>query len=402
MSTTVSDIIRETKALVETKQAEFRKKAAIAGGDGSDYPGAECDKPVPAGAGSANAEVKEELPEGGTSTTGACDAEKTESGHAKDSTQPADASVTKKPQDTADAMAKKASEGTTKLANDLMSRIRAHQEKIASAETKVATETKAAKSCDGDGQKPKDGKPDMKETKKTPAPKKEEGEDKMAGNGSIELTTDVLAKIASVILSTEEGIEFVEQQMTKAAGAEAAVETMEFLQKQAAYEAGAADAEALIYQAYMQKQAEAQYEAEMAARGQYTKDDLEKAAQALADEILATGGEEEGDMGTGEDAGAVMGDIADGGGLGDISPEELEQAIAMMVAEGTLDEQTAAAILEALGAGGGEGEAMPPEAGAAEAEMAAGAPAEEEEEVTAEALEEKIASTILKIRAKRK
>lgn len=397
MSTTVSDIIAQTKALVETKQAEFRKKAAIAGGDGSDYPGAECDKPVAAAAGNANAEIKEELPEGGTSASGAADAEKLESGHAKDSTQSCGHSVTKKPADSADAMAKRASQGTTELANSLMERIRSHQEKVASAE-------KEAESCGSDGKKPAK-KAEMKGDKSSEKSKDKSEPEKRAEDGnSIELTTDVLSKIASVILSTEEGIAFTEQQLTKAAGAEAAVETMQFLQKQAAYEAGAADAEAMIYNLYMQKQAEEQYAAEQARyAGQmgYTEADLEKAAQAMADEILATAGEEDaGGLGTGEEGGDVMGDIADGGDLGDISPEELQQAIAMMVSEGSLDEATASAILEALGAGG---EAMPPEAGAAEAEMAAGAPVEEEgEEVTAAALEEKIASAIKRIRKQSK
>lgn len=395
MATTLSDIIKETQALVATKTASFNKSAAIAGGDGSDYPGAECDKPVPAGAATPDAEVKQDLPPNGTSAAGAEDAEKVESGHAKDSTETADASVTSKAMDSPDANAKKASAETDEIANSLLGRIRAHQEKVAS--------------CGEDHDK----KP-VKKAEKAPDKKDEEAEDaapadesKKAESGSedLELTSDVLAKIASVILNSEEGIEFAEAQLTKAAGAEAAAETMEYLYKQAAYEAGAADAESMILALHEQKQAAA------AQQDVITAEDIVKAGQAMADEILAAegGGPEMGadmgaDLGTGEEGMDVADDIADGGDMGDVSAEELQQALAMLVSEGSIDEQTAMALAEALGLGGGEEAAVDPEAEAAAAEAAAGAPAPEEDmevaasDKQAEALEAKIAAAVKKVR----
>jgi hypothetical protein len=367
---TVSDIIRETSELVSVKTAAF-KEAAIAGGDGSDYPGAECDKPVPAAAGSADKEVKQDLPEGGTSSAGATDAEKIEAGHTVDSTQGSGESVEKKPMESADAEAKQASSATGEIANSLLNRIRAHQEKIAEAE-------KQASSCGDSGKKEKSAKEEPKKMKKEEK-KAEEAEPQAL---ELDLTTDVLAKIASVILSTEEGIQFTEEQMTKAAGAEAARETIEFLHKQAAYEQGSADAEAMIFalaqQQEAEKQAAAYAEAEKQAAAQqqlqYTEADLVKAGQALADEILAAQGDEEaGDLGTGEEGGDVVEDIA-AAEEPDFSPEDLQAALAMMVQEGTIDEASAAMILEQLGLGAG----AEPEADAAAAEAAAGMPAEEE------------------------
>ena len=74
-----------------------------------------------------------------------------------------------------------------------------------------------------------------------------------AGGLNMELTSDVLAKIAAVMLATEEGTKLAETTLAKAAGAEAAEKTLAFLraqnelaQKQAEYEAGQRDAAALL------------------------------------------------------------------------------------------------------------------------------------------------------------
>ena len=73
------------------------------------------------------------------------------------------------------------------------------------------------------------------------------------GGLNMELTSDVLAKIAAVMLATEEGTKLAETTLAKAAGAEAAEKTLAFLraqnelaQKQAEYEAGQRDAAELI------------------------------------------------------------------------------------------------------------------------------------------------------------
>ena len=76
---------------------------------------------------------------------------------------------------------------------------------------------------------------------------------KKAGALDMELTSDVLAKIAAVMLSTEEGTKLAESLLAKAAGAEAAEKTLGFLrdqnelaEKQAEYEAGQRDMVALL------------------------------------------------------------------------------------------------------------------------------------------------------------
>ena len=76
-----------------------------------------------------------------------------------------------------------------------------------------------------------------------------------AGGPDMVLTTDILAKIAALILSQEDGEAIVEKALAKEAGAERARETLVFLadqselaQKQAAHDQGMADAQSLIDQ----------------------------------------------------------------------------------------------------------------------------------------------------------
>jgi len=407
---TLADIIQDTKNLVQEKTASFRNKQAMVGGDGSNMPGAENDKPVPASAGSPSPEVKDEGPAAARTNAGAKESEQLEAGHATKAEEGAE-SVKKKPLDSADANAKCASDGTADLANSLLTRIRAAQEKQAES---CANATKA-----GEGKVAV--KKDEPEEKETPAPNKKienkQADAADAGKVELDLTTDVLAKIASVILATEEGIDFAESQLTKAAGAQAATEVMDFLHKQAAYEQGSQDAVMLIEALYEQKQAEelekqagaADAEAlimaaiaEQRKQGGYSVSDLQKAGQAIADEILAAQGEGGGDLGTGEEAGDVAEDIAEGGSEGDISPQELEQAIAMLVESGQIDEATAQAILAAMGGAGGEEAPVDEAAAAAEAEAAGGVPAEGMDvEASAKDLESKILGAVNQIRGKK-
>ena len=58
---------------------------------------------------------------------------------------------------------------------------------------------------------------------------------KTAGAFDLELTSDVLAKIAAVMLATDEGTKFAEKALSKVAGAVATERTLSFLRKQSAY-----------------------------------------------------------------------------------------------------------------------------------------------------------------------
>jgi hypothetical protein len=222
------------------------------------------------------------------------------------------------------------------------------------------------------------------------------------------MTQDVLAKIASVVLSTEDGITFVENALTKAAGVEAAKETFEFLQHQAAYAQGQRDAEAMIYnqieQQEMQKQAEylqGRYDAQLLAQRVMDKraaathaPGLRKLGQQVADESMANAGGMGGGLG-GEAAGAadMMGSAPQDE---EISPEELEAALAELVQEGQITPEAAQAIIQAIqaaeqgGQPGAEG-GMPPEAAGGQPGMEGSPGSEGSAESSGEASKEAMA-----------
>ena len=120
-----------------------------------------------------------------------------------------------------------------------------------SAQGETACASKEAAECNGkkcDGKpaecngKKCDGKPAecKAECKGKPAECKAEckgkkDDAKTAGAFDLELTSDVLAKIAAVMLATDEGTKFAEKALSKVAGAVAAERTLSFLRKQSAY-----------------------------------------------------------------------------------------------------------------------------------------------------------------------
>ena len=182
--------------------------------------------------------------------------------------------------------------------------------------------------------------------------------DKKASGLNMELTTDVMAKVAAMILSTEEGAEYVEAFLSKQAGAEMALQTLRYLSEQAelaekaaAFEKGAADAQALIDRQLF----EAGYKAAQAQALQ-----LNKLGQAAADASLA-------------DAGADP--VADEGGEGgeDISIEDVTAALEALVSEGKVQPEEAQAVLAYLT----EGEGAASEADMADAGADGASPAED-------------------------
>ena len=159
----------------------------------------------------------------------------------KDVTPPA-----KKPEVTTDAMAPATGEGSSGETAEAAKEAGAATAKEAGANAASGKTAASAKEAGHGEECCKDGKCGKCAKCKAAA-------SKSAGALDMELTSDVLAKIAAVMLATEEGTKLAESLLSKAAGAEAAEKTLNFLrdqsdlaQKQAEFEAGQRDALALI------------------------------------------------------------------------------------------------------------------------------------------------------------
>jgi hypothetical protein len=370
-SKTMNDILAETKQFLSIKEASFGKEAKEEALDNpGSIPGSNHDKPVGEDAKQKHKEVEQELPPNThNSNAGAEEAEKLESGHAMDATETVQ-DVTKKPMVSNDANAKEASAGVNKHAQDLLSLI--NQVKADSPQEKSAEDYKDKKAeCEGCDNPECDCKDKEASTE----------ESKEAAEGQeIELTQEVLAKIACTILSTEEGVDFTEQLLQKEAGAQVARDTMAFLEKQAedvekqaAYDQGAAHADTLINEAF--KQAEEDREREVFNAG---RDSVLKEAQAYANadgeiDYKALGasvaeqavkraqaemmGIDPAAMDSGIGADEALAGMAGEGADDDIAPEELEQALALMVQSGELSPEEVEAIMSQIGAAEGAEEA---------------------------------------------
>ena len=371
MAKTLAMILADTKSLVKdaSVKASFTK-AAIAGTNPSSMPGSEHDKPTPAEAKEPNKEVKDEtmVPNSGLSAAGAKDDSPVTRGQALDATESAQ-EPKKKPAVTADANAKEASDGTASLANEILAM-------IAGAQKEAAAPVAAAPVVP------------------VVAPKVE----KKSAGLNMELTSDVLAKTAAMLLSTDEGVKAVDAMLRKQAGAEAAQVVFDFLgeqaalaEKQAAFEQGAADAQAEIdRQIY-----EAGVKAGSAQRGLF-----HKLGQAAADASLEGAGTVPG----GAEAAGSMGDAAmapegaDGaggepgaeGGQEDVTLEDIAEALQALVADGTLQPDEAEQVLQKLL--GEEGGGEPGAEGGAGAEGAGAPPPVSEAPGAAPADDTKVAS----------
>ena len=403
MARTMQEILESTRRLVATKQAEF--KSNVKGAAGLETTGAGDDSPLTRGhaleADQAaleptkkdllSGDAKANPPADGSGTTGAAEGKNETNVTGRQNTlgseDPAPATVTKKELITGEADAKKADDGAAKLANDILRSIRDYQGAKA-AEVKQV-EPKAAVKPVEKVAAPKDAAPQAPEKKAVPA--------KVAAGLQMELTSDVLQKIAAIVLSTEEGADFVEQQLAKVAGAEAARETLGYLaqqselaEKQAAYEAGEKDAEALIAQSIYDngiqegiKRAEAVLAQHGVAPDVFTKLGQEMADASIGDLMQA------GDMAGGAPEGMAPEGMAPDAGGGDegISVEELAQALEGLVQEGTISPEEAQQVLEYVAASEGGGEGGAPEMGG-EPEAAPAEPAEAPAEGGGEAEEE--------------
>ena len=217
---TVKDILNDTPAFVEEKRAAaFDEKQGLAGQDPNTYPGAEHDKPVDSSMEQPDPGANEDVnsPPGAYSADGAKPANQKEQGTALEATDPPPASVKREAEVSGDAMA--GPNGSSRvgdqpvakhaeLAANLLSSIKKAQS-VEEPEDNKTAETKCAKcgemykgeSCtcekkaEADPAKPEDS------AEGTPvAPEEKAGEE--VPTNEINLTQDVLAKIAETMLAT--------------------------------------------------------------------------------------------------------------------------------------------------------------------------------------------------------
>ena len=429
----MQSILENTKTMVKMrKQAKF---SDLRGENPETMPGSANDSSV--NVPGADPEVKKRFPgepAGARTMSGAGDNSQVTRGHALTAEESA-LTPSKKPMIENEAMNVELDKGgAADLGNDLLSTIKKYKDEKRASEgkklNKVASEGEATadpsegaevgekdpKNADSNKDKNVPSLPAKKDA--TPGAKNPAQSTSTDGgipkasqpNNYIELSQDILAKIASILLGTQEGCDFAEAALAKAAGAEAAKETMSFIrgqkeeaEKVASYQKGQQDAEAFISnllneemqqnykQAYdnganevveylksaglLNDQAVAKNTA-YAEGAQLAESLIIKAAQ----DIMAGGGGEHpmdpAMMGGAPEAGGAPPEAAAGGeGDGQITPEEIGQALAEMVASGELKEEEAAAIIQqieqATGETGGDaalgGGGAPPETGGAEA-----------------------------------
>ena len=398
---TMQSILEETKKLIQFKQAEFKKRSdaktttsVTENTDDSVVKAVPATKPTGVDAKARTEEMDRNVNEKGNTTTGAGDDSPVVHKNdlkAEDQAQ----SVTSKPLLGDDANAKTAS---AVLANDLMTAIRGYQQTAKSAEVKTAQAEAPAAPAEAPADKTACDTAVKTKAATKPAAKVEvkpevKVEAKKANTDEIELTTDILAKIASLVISQEEGMELVQKLMAKEAGAEAANELVNFVnekQAKAEYEQGAADAQAMINQSIYDAGVKdtlakiAAIEKKSAAGQALSAEDqaLVKLGQELANDAVADmGGAMGGAMGGQPPAmppeAMPPGMPAEGGGEQEISVEELAAALDQLVSSGAIQPEDVQKILEYLAsAEGGQGGEMPPEAAPAEAAPAEAAPAE--------------------------
>lgn len=217
---TYSQMLKEVQAMTKRAQA---KLAEISGEDPDNMPGAENDKDVTLPKEDPEVNDGSMGPESTRSTEGKGDDRPITAGDLFES----DESIVnpeEKPLETADANAKEAS-AKKNLANDILSLI--HGEQTKPAEKKAEEKKPAAKPA------------------KQPEQKKEAATPEL----NLELTTDVLAKLACAMLAEKEGAEIAEKVMAKQAGADKAREIMDFVagQEKAAEEYAAGQRAAVQY-----------------------------------------------------------------------------------------------------------------------------------------------------------
>jgi polyhydroxyalkanoate synthesis regulator phasin len=277
---TYNQLIEQTRQF--QKQAAV-KLAEITGESVEDMPGAEHDGKVPASFSEPDPQVADGTmgPDSARSIDGAGDDRPITAGSLFESDEPA-LNPEKKPMESSDWEAKSASAA---MANDILSLVM-NTKQASDRSNQVAQQAPAQ------------------------APVKQAA----TNRGDLELTSDILCKIAASMLSSDEGVQIVQDHLTKVAGAQEAEFILQTLaEKSAEVEAGERDAENMIFSVIKQAQAE------------------ELAAEELAAEDAAAAEDE----------------------LGDVSVDEVVEAVVELVDDGEITEDEGVEILEAIGANSG-------------------------------------------------
>lgn len=352
---TVEQLVSQTKAYIAEAAAQM-KKAEITGTPPSEIPGAEHDKPIPEGAKDPDPQVADGSMGPASAYNEGGEPQKNEPvGQLFEADEPV-LNPEEKPEVTADANAKTAS--TSELANSLLADIKSAQEAVKAEKAKEAAAKAAEKKAEivADKEpaevtkKPEetaDANADAKDTdnggtKETVEADTTAGEtppekdcdvncDKQASD-ELQLTTDLLAKLACYMLAEEEGAALAEKVLTKVAGDQAAQETLDYLQKQA---------EAAEYQDAFIKGAQAAEDMIGAAAEQQGADDAAALMGMGGEAPVATEAPEAPAEGEGEDG---------------VTPEEFMAALDSMVQSGEITPEQAQEAIDATGLGeGGEG-----------------------------------------------
>ena len=368
---TFSQMLKEARAMRKRAQEEL---SGITGEDPNSMPGAENDKPV---------ELPKEDPEVNDGSMGPKSTRTTEG---KGDDRPitagdlfeADESIVnpeEKPLETADANAKEAS-AKKNFANEILSMI--HGVQVKKAE---------------DGDEKKDNEESSDEGKESKDDSEEcDSDEKSASAGlNLELTKDVLAKLACAMLAEEEGSDLAEKIMAKEAGARQARDVMSYIagQEKAAEEYIAGQRAAA---AYMAKQAQDLGAADADAA-------IDAMAAASPDEVPVDGALPE--EAAADEAAAEEAAAADAGAEGEMLPEDaVAEVLLSQLQSGDLTEEDLGEIVMELAEEDPEvaeelGLDLGVDAGEEAAPAAEGAPAEDGapvEEVEAEPTDEKAAS----------
>lgn len=328
---TYSQMLKEVQAMTKRAQA---KLAEISGEDPDNMPGAENDKDVTLPKEDPEVNDGSMGPESTRSTEGKGDDRPITAGDLFES----DESIVnpeEKPLETADANAKEASAQKT-LVNDILSLIHGQQ----TAQTKQAAQTKqtaqtkqaAAPAVEQKKEKKVESKPD---TKSAGAPEL-----------NLELTTDILAKLACAMLAEKEGADLAEKVMAKQAGAKQAEDVFNFIsgQEKAAEEYAAGQRAAQEYVAG--QRAAAQY-----VRIKQAQDLGANEADAAIAAMAAQEPEAAPEAPAAEDVPPDVAAAADGADDGEMLPEDaVAQVLMSQLESGALTEEDLAEIVEELAA----------------------------------------------------
>jgi len=263
------------------------------------------------------------------------------------------------------------------LANAIVAGIYKHNVKQAEEAKNKDAKVPEVKS---EGPKTKESKPVVATATSSTAPAiiPEAASDKAANVLNMELTTEVLAKIAAIVCSTEDGAAFVQAKLDAAMGAE-----------KTAMINGYMDNQAVAYNEKM-AQAQAEYDAGVKYAEALINDPMFKLGQQMGMESLGMSPEgmppagpegmppagPEGmppEGGLPPEAIAEPGMPGEGGAGEDITPEDIIAALQEMVSSGEIDEQTATQLVGEI-MGGGEAGGAPVDGGAPEGGAPAPAP----------------------------